>query len=89
MILETLLPALVLLASAATPVVFLWRRKRPGSGLIGWCLLAGLLMCAAFWMANNHPALNNLAVWQSTLIRWSTFVLAPALAVACAARLLS
>ncbi len=89
MFFETLLAALALLASATIPVVFLWRRKRPGGGLIGWCLLAGLLMCAAFWMANNHPKLNNLAVWQSTLIRWSTIVLAPALAVACIARLLS
>lgn len=39
-------------------------------------------------MANNHPDLNNWTTWQSTLMRWSTFGLAPTLAVACIARLL-
>ncbi len=64
MFIQNLLSALAWLASAAIPVLILWHRKQSTGGLIGWCLAAGLLMSATFWMANNHPDLNDLPGWE-------------------------
>lgn len=77
-----------MLATAAIPLVLIWRRKTPGTGFFWLCGIAVLLLAAAIWLANQHTDLSNLPFWQNVL-GWLTFDLAPTLAVLCAARLIS
>lgn len=86
--LRTLLMVVVMLATAVIPLVLIWR-KAQGGGFLRQCALVAPLMAAAIWLANDHPNLNNLPVWQNALALWLTLDLAPTLAVLCAARLLS
>ena len=77
-----------MLATAAIPLVLIWRRKTPGAGFFWLCGMAVLLLAGAIWLANQHTDLSNLPFWQNVL-GWLTFDLAPTLAVLCAARLIS
>jgi hypothetical protein len=79
----------VMLATAAIPLVLIWRRKVPADGFLRLCALAALLLAGAIWLANNHTDLDLLPGWQNALATWLTYDLAPTLAVLCAARLLS
>ncbi len=80
---------LAVLAIIAIALALVWFWKRPDGGFLALCGLSILLMVASIAMEDANPSLANFAGWQVNLIQLGTFVLAPSLAIACAARLFS